>query len=98
MKPTDNSFPAGNVTSQSVPTGTVVDVLSEVRLEISRGKEKVAVPMVLGMSLEEAAAALEEAAPVKARVKAPPAAIREQGLWQVQEATANPEALHPDKI
>ncbi len=54
-------IPAGNVTSQSVPTGTVVDVLSEVRLEISRGKEKVAVPMVLGMSLEEATAALEEA-------------------------------------
>ena len=54
-------IPEGNVTNQLIPTGTVVDVQTEVGLEISRGKEKVVVPLVQGMGQEEAVAALEEA-------------------------------------
>ena len=52
-------IPEGNVTNQLIPTGTVVDVQTEVGLEISRGKEKVVVPLVQGMGQEEAVAALE---------------------------------------
>lgn len=54
-------IPAGNVTSQSVDRGMVVDVDSQVLIEISRGKEKVVVPLVVGMTKDQAVEELNKA-------------------------------------
>ena len=54
-------IPAGRVTSQSVAGGKQVDVGTQVRIEISRGREKVVVPSVVGKPMEEAKAELEKA-------------------------------------
>lgn len=54
-------IPANNVISQNVEKGTVVDENSIVEIVISSGKEKVVVPLVEGMTRDEAVARLEGA-------------------------------------
>ena len=54
-------IPENNVISQNVEKGTVVDKNSKVEIIISSGKEKVVVPLVEGMTRDEAVAQLEAA-------------------------------------
>lgn len=90
-------IPEGNVTSQSVSKGTVVDLNSQVRIEISRGKEKVVVPLVVGMTGEEAAAQLE-AAELSVNIKEVEADDAAPGSVVTQSIEGNTTAAKGDRI
>jgi eukaryotic-like serine/threonine-protein kinase len=57
----ESDKPKGEVTGQSPGAGTTVDKGSRVKLTVSKGREKVEVPDVTGMTVEEAHTALEDA-------------------------------------
>ncbi|GHH65263.1 putative serine/threonine-protein kinase [Streptosporangium violaceochromogenes] len=56
----DDKLPKNTVIDTDPPAGTEVAQGSEVTLKVSKGKEKIEVPNVLNMTVEEATAALEE--------------------------------------
>ena len=87
----ENEAPRGQVISVTPSPGQVVELPSQVRLGISAGPPVVRMPLVLGLELEEAEAALDSLGLIVSDVEEVFRFGRDQGIVVEQEPAADTE-------